>query len=707
MTNLIRGLILLVGALVAILFFAPMLIPADVIKQQIEEQATKSLGRTVTVAGEPAISFLPPKATVEGLTIANADGFSAPYFVKVEKADVGLRLFPLFAGEVDITTFQLTAPDIRLQTNRAGQPNWLLGPQDAPDPTPTEAANAGNSPSLINDVRLGDVRLLDGTVIFETATGETYTAEDTDIVLTLNSLDEPLGLKGTMTVQGEPSTIDASFTTPRSFAETQTADMALVMAVGTNKADTKLRLEEGLTFGGDLDIDFPALRALIALTGNDLDTPNGFQSMRFVGPVTGNPEKFAFGDGTQLAFDDIAGTGAVTIDLSGTKPSVSGNIAVEALNLLAYLPEESAEMQALKQNQAEGAPAAFPPWPTDILDFSALGSVDTDLTISAQQVLVPSLTIGPSAVNLAVQNGRAVATISQMSLYGGEGTGKLVMNAASRQPSMTADFTMTNINAGDFAQALLGINRLRGTGDVTFDVRTSGNSQAAFVQNLNGTVTTDLSNGAVEGINLGQLARGAYQTYTDIREGGLNLATVAQSLTQLTTAARGPSEETDFTGLNVNLGIRNGVVTSNKIALAGPYYDIEGAASINLPAQTMVMKLTPAVSQIDGSARRALPVPIQVSGTFNAPKVGIDAQPLVQSAASGAVKNLLGISGGEEQSLEDALREKAQGELGKLLGTSSDDETSATDEDEEEEKLDPKEELLKQGLGAIFGGKDD
>ena len=714
------GILILLALVVGALFFAPAFIPADVIKEQIETNASAALGRSVTVAGEPSISFLPPKASVSGLTVANAEGFSAPHLLRVEEADVGLKLMPLFGGKAEITRFELVRPDIRLESNAAGEANWILGPEDdgeddgenEPKPADEEPSAGGTGP--ITDLKLGDVRIVDGTVVLSLPDTEPYRAENANIVLGLNSLDDPLTLDGTLTLQDEPSTLSATFSTPRQFAENSSANMTLTMAVGDNRVDTDISLKEGLSFDGNVDVDFPALRAFLALAGTPIDTPNGFQRLRLKGPLSGNAERLSFGDGTELRFDAIEGTGAVTLDLAGARPKISGNIAAQNLDLNAYLPEQPEAVQNARAAQARGEKPAFPPWSTEPMDFSALNTLDTDLKVSTQQLLVPSLTVGPSAVHLKVDRGRAVIDLSKMTLYEGQGSGTVVVNSRGARPSMSAKVNMTGVNVGAFAADFMGLTRLQGRGDVTMNVTTAGRSQADLVRGLNGTTKAALNDGKIEGVNLGQLARGVSNAYAQVREGGLNAVTVAQSLSRLSAAANGPAESTDFSALNVDVRINDGVVRSNTISLIGPYFDIQGDALVNLPDQTMRMTLTPSVSEIEGEEKRSLPVPILVSGSFNEPKIGVDADAVVRGAAQNALGDVLrkqGINVAPEQSVEDALRGRAREELGKLLNPSRDEEEekeeAANTDGETAEEADPTQQLIEQGLGSIFGRKDD
>ena len=699
------GLILLV---IIAAIALPMFIPASVLEERIERAASEALGREVTIDGAPKISIIPTEATVKGLTVANAEGFSAPHLAQVEEADIGVKLIPLLSKRIEITRFHLKNPDIRLEATEDAT-NWALGAPGEPS-APSEESGG---PASLPDVHLGDVRLTGGRVTYQGPDGKVWEARDANLVLTLDSLDDPLGLKGDMVVQGEPSKVDASFSTPRSYAEQGNATMDLDMSVGENNAEMGLSLTDELAFNGDLDIDFPALRSLFALVGADLGTENGFKRLRLDGPVSGTTSRIAFGQGTELEFDEIKGSGALTIDVSGPRPSITGDMTLGTLDLTPYLPAENEEFEAVK----EGKSSTFPAWSEEPMDLSALGAVDADLDIQTGNVILPGITIGDTALSLLAKAGDVTVDVKDTSLYGGKGKGTLTAKAVST-PRVGVNFALLGVDAGEAAKELAGITRLRGTGDITLDnVTVTGASQAAMVRSLAGQINLDLKDGAIEGINIGKIGRSALQTYDTLtgEGGGINTANLVSSLNGVITQARGPSEESDFSDFNLALDANGGIVRSRTIRLEGPYYEITGDAEVDLANQKMTMKLIPAVEAEGSDLRRKLPVPITVGGSFNSPSVGIDMQPVISGAINNQVGKLLegqGVNVSDGENLEDTLRNTARDELTRALSGNRDkDEEAAEGDDQPEtdgetstEEPDPRDELIRQGIGALLGG---
>lgn len=704
---MLKKILIGLGGLVVLVVLAaliiPAFIPAEVYEERIEQAATDAIGRDVTIEGAPKISLIPTRVTVSGLVVANADGFEDPYFARVDEADIGVKLLPLLNKRVEITRFHLKNPDIRLEAKDSGS-NWTLGPDEpAPAETP-EDAGGGTLP----DVSLGDVKLTGGRVSYRAPDGKIWQAEDADLNLTLDSLDNPFGISGTLTVEGEPSRLDATFSTPRSYAENGEADMALDVTVGENKAAMDLGLTNELSYDGRLDIDFPTLRNLFSLAGVDLGTPNGFNKLRLEGPVSGTAERLAFGQGTELTFDDITGKGAIIIDISGARPKITGKVDLGTLDVTPYLPPESEDMAAVKAGKSSG----FPEWSTEPMDLSALAAVDTDLDISTGEVILPGITIGESALNLTSTAGDVRVDVTKTSLYGGQGSGTLTAKAL-RTPQIGLDFKLLGVDAGQAAREIAGITRLRGQGDIVLDnIQMRGASQAALVSSLAGNINLDLKDGAFEGVNLGKIGRAALQTYDALRGEGseLNAPSLLATMNGVITEAKGPAEETDFSSFTLDLGARNGLVSSKTLQIKGPYYVISGTASANLPKQTVSMSLTPAVALEGSDTLRSLPVPITVGGNFNSPSIGVDYEGVVSRLAQDKLGDALkdqGIDLAPGESLEDSIRKTAEQELFKRLSGDKDKDDEADSEtpdgDTTIEKPSAEEELLREGLGAIFG----
>ena len=681
MKKLLIGLGAVLGLLVLAVLIVPLLIPRGALEEQVEARASAALGRAVAIDGPPDVRLFPTALTVRGLTVANAEGFAEPHFLAVDEAAVGVRLMPLLSGRVEVTRFDLDAPDIRLEANAEGGANWVFEPQA------DEAGDEAQAPGELPDVSLGTVRITDARVRYTGADGRTYEAADADLVIEAPSLDEALTLDGTLMVEGRPAEIDARIDTPRRLAETGTGELSVNARIGENAVRAAGTLGEALAFEGRIEAALPQLRDLMALTGAEAPQA-GFERLTLAGDVSGDADTFRFAEGTRVAFDDVAGEGALTVELGGAKPAVTGEVTTGVLDLRPYLPEAEA--------RPRGEDAPFPPWSEAPIDLSALGIADADIRFAAEAIRLPTIEVGQSAARLTLTDGQLALTLDRMGLYGGTGAGVLRVDASGPTPRIAARFDMDGVDAGRLASDAAGITRLRGQGAVALDLTTAGASQADLVRNLSGDVRAALGEGAIRGVNLGKVVGAVSEVVTGLRQGGLNVASLAASLDAVATEARGPEEATDFSSLLVDLDVSEGIVTTDALTMTGPAYAVEGEGTVSLPQQTVRLTLTPSATVPGEDAARRLPAPILVSGTFSEPRIGVDAAPLARDALGGAARDALGRAGvtvGEGQSVEDAVRDRARGELERVLGP------------QDGEAEDEGRRLLREGIGGLLGGR--
>ncbi len=662
MSRIFFFLVSIVAVLLAIAVFAPGLIPTATFKPRIEAAASAAIGREVTIGDDLSFRLLPRAAFhVEALTIANAEGFDGDYLMRVAEADIGVNLFKLLANAVEVDRFVLTGPEINLVRKADGAVNWNFAASDAEDAAATEGARAPR------DIRLGDVRIVDGSAHYsDAAAAKTYSAEDIDLNIFLKSLKEPLEVDGKMIFQGEPTTLDIVLTNLATIIAGKPSNLKLDVAIGATKAGADLNIETGerLRYSGPIDIDAPDLPAFAALVGTELADAPGFDRLLLSGDVAGGDEALSLTD-AHIGFDDIKAEGVLNLDWSGVKSKASGVLSTDKLDLRPYMPPPT--------TSSEG----FPEWSTAKMDFTSLRNVDADFDISANAIFLNDLEIGESRLKLRIDNGRMTTDIPELAMYGGQGSGRLVVNARGAKPSFSGNLDMNAINTQPMSLDLLKHDNLLGLGSLKFDFTAAGGSQAAIMSSLNGDGGFDIANGALKGVNIAKIVRAAAAL-----QQGINPAT----LTTAVSAARGADETTDFSEFLSNFKITNGLVNSPTISLNGPYLTMSGKGVINLPQQTINLRLSPrATTTADGKDARTVAVPMRVGGTFAEPTIAVDIEAYLRS---GGVKQIRDLLGG----------------IGKRKPAPADGDEAAPEAEPQEETS---EETALRAIESIFGAPDE
>lgn len=187
---------------------------------------------------------------------------------------------------------------------------------------------------------------------------------------------------------------------------------------------------------------------------------------------------------------------------------------------------------------------------------------------------------------------------------------------ASSAPNMPIRFdeSLTGVAMEPLLSALADIDSLLGTGDVSLTGQMNLAGPAEPLASLNAKGRLSMSDGAIQGINIAGVLRQA-----------------AARLEGRQPPATQGSEQTDFTQLDANIVITNGVARTDDLALNSPLLRLRGSGQTNLVTQTLDFALS--VNVVDslegqgGSALeqlRGIAIPLRIRGSWSQPSVQID-----------------------------------------------------------------------------------
>lgn len=699
MTRFIFAVIALVFLLVAIVVVAPGLVPVSAFKGRIEQAASTALGRKVTIGDELRFKLVPQTAFhVTDLEIANAESFDAPYLARVKEADIGVKLMPLFRKSVEIDRFILTEPDINLARARDGSVNWNIAASGS-------SSSGDSSGETVRDLHLGDVRIVDGRASYaDAAAGKQYSASDIDLVIRLASLAEPLEAEGTLIFEGAPSRVDLVLTSLRNILNGEPANLKLDLALGDTEAggDLVVKTKDGLAFSGPMKLNAPNLPQFAKLAGATLTEGPGFDNLSIEGAAVGGPTSLRLTD-AKIVFDKIDATGDLALEWSGARPKAVGSLAAGTLDLRPYLPPPS-----------ENGNAGFPAWSEEKLDFTSLRNVDADLNLTADQIFLNGMKIGASRLKLTIVAGRMTADIPELGLYGGGGSGQLVVDAQKATPTIRGKFDFGSVDAQPFSLDLLKTDRLLGLGGLNLDFSASGSSQAAIMRSLDGSGSFDIADGAIKGVNIAKLVR----SVMELQQSGLNPSALSNAIA----VAQRPDEQTDFSEFLSRFAIDNGLVDAPTISLTGPFLTMTGTGAVDLPGQTLDLRLSPRAStSMDGQSGKSLAIPMRVTGSFSQPTITIDIEALLKGRAEQGLRDVIGgaLGGKKDETApagdeaaepatpEDAARSLLKGLIGPAPAEPKPEDTSEPPAGDSggqaAAKTSPEEALAKDAVNLILG----
>ncbi|MDB5392951.1 MAG: hypothetical protein JWM91_457 [Rhodospirillales bacterium] len=639
MRKLLIGLGVVVAVLIVLAVAVPLIIPATVYRDQIVTAVQSATGRQLHITGPVKLTLLPNLA-IEANDVAfdNMPGGTAKEMVTLAKLQVGMRLFPLIGGNVQIDRFVMTDPVIHLEVGKDGRPNWHFTPAKA---TPTKAEpDAAKQTDSLRELQLGEVKLINGTVdYFDARTNDRYAANQIGVTVSLPGLDEKSSVDGSVTWNGKPIKLSVTADRPRAFMGTGssklkvnvTSDLINLSFDGTATGGTPQKLE------GTLSVDASSVRSLATVAGKPPAIGgDGLGAFSLTGKLVSVGPNLTFSD-IALTLDAIKAGGNIAIDGNGAVPKLKGALTVGMLDLNPYLarPAKAPTTAPVTPGpQAPGQqmppppspPAAPGQWSDAPIDLSALKGVDADLTIAATGLRYEKIEIGKSAMAIALHGGKLTLGLNELQLYGGNGKGQVAVDGSGAVPSLALSFAVTDIQAQPLLTAAIGLDRLTGTGQLNVDLSSRGRSQRELIGALSGKGSFGFANGAIRGIDLVAMTKNVQQAFLQ--------------------AATGGAQQTTFAELSGTFTAANGIIRNDDLALKSPIIQVHGAGTVDLPHKAVDYRIEPDVSVNS----QDIAVPIEIKGPWDKPSYQPDVNGILTKNAGKVLQGVIGGKGSNKGS---------------------------------------------------------
>jgi AsmA protein len=325
-----------------------------------------------------------------------------------------------------------------------------------------------------------------------------------------------------------------------------------------------------------------------------------------------------------VQLDDSALEGSASMNLE--TDAMGFDLSLDRADFDRYLPPPSKQTVAGKKVPFE--------LPTDTLKgLRAKGK----LAIGQAKIAGVAL----SALNFAIDAKEGMTRLAPMKaqLYGGQYSGDIAIDTRASVPVMKIEQTMTGIDVAQLLTALAETKRLSGRGNVSTSLTAQGGNSDALIKSLRGTMSANLADGAVEGLDL----------WYAINQ--------AQSLIEKQTLAGGSNTgRTAFETFKASADVAGGVATTNDLNIVSQQLRVTGKGSANLATQAIDYQVTATVLKGTGGTLAAIPVGI--TGTFDNPKVRPDLQGIARERVKQEIDK-------HKDELKEKLGEKLKGFLGR------------------------------------------
>ena len=565
-------IIWLLGAIVALFVLAIVFVPMFIDEAQIialaEEAVHEETGGELRVKGDTNLSLFPRFEIELGdttLILPAKTDFDASISAEIANLDIGLSVLALLSGETEVGA-------IRVSGVRATITQAKSAPV-APPATPVlsdrewehlgsklRAERAAERQRLIDEVApataitigVDEIAIEDVLVLINRADGNL----DSQIALERVALSQ-------VNTQGRPMAIEALATLTAS-----TGEVIEISSNGTVRVPTDL---------SKLSLD----RLETKISGVLSEPLTAIMS----GEVVLSPLRADIKLDAQLPGGNVDGK-LIYADLES--PQIAVKLATQRLDLDKLSPANSATAPAAQSPAGEAAPTTpvLPPVP---LPVGPLQGLDLKLNIDAGELITAGQTIANAQVALRVIDGIAKFEAIRGTLHQGQLDTVIAINV--RRPTVTATIEggLKGVDLNSLASSFDAANQVSGRTDMTWDIKTAGQTTAALQLGLDGDFTMTGSNVVIEAASI---QAGMCQAAAQINQ---------KPLTQTM-----PST-TPLTALDVVIDFGDGAAKIDTLAMEMTGVTIAGAGSVALDSfdfrTALVAKLNNDLAQIDPNCR--------------------------------------------------------------------------------------------------------
>lgn len=465
---------------------------------------------------------------------------AAPFFIDSRNNDLALRGAAVFAASSDSYSLSspvqlLEAPMIELESGTLSMPPARAGLArggeviamlitgsgarltlenatfKADFSTSEATISQGSAPggvaplvAAFQKLQFDALSVRDSAIRIKTADGSLFTLDDLRADVTAKP-DGVIRAAGSFVFRGEKVSFDTTFGTnldPQRGSRTITA--SLESALLTARLDGYFMIgERPRLLSPEAELSIPNLRTTARWLGAGWRSGAGFENFHVKGQLEWVNRTFAF-QKARVQMDGNEATGTLSVNFGAARPAIDGTLGLKTFDLSNYLgtadksDDKSAKSLLSLVSAARG------------LEFPLIQSVDADLRLSSDQVVVPGLTIGHSAATISLKGGKMIADIAELEIdEGTRGGGQLRIDANGSTPTYDIRGKLDALDVGRAARAIFGHPTIQGRGEVIVDISASGDSGATLLNSLDGKLCVRLAEGGLLGLDVNQLVAAA------------------------------------------------------------------------------------------------------------------------------------------------------------------------------------------------------
>ena len=676
--KLVRGMAWGVGAVVALLGVTVLGIvvfvdPNDY-RDDITQAVQKATGRELKLPGKIQLSVFPWLGVSLGAAqLSNASGFKETEFARVEAVDIKVKLLPLLQQRIEMKTLHLRGLQVNLSRAADGRTNWddlLAAPaKTTKGPVAQPGVTTRKSPAVpLAALAIGGVNIEDAHIRWDDRqagqriemeklslrSGPIAPRSPIDIQLAMQlslaqpELQTPVTLQGRLSFDLEAQRyvfdrLDLALNLRSNFLPVSPLSVHLTGNMDADLAQqqmqmedvmlqalnltviAKLKLTQMLTApqaDGEVSVASFSPRALMKTLGIAVpETADSkvLQEATLALELSGSPERISLSK-LEAVVDDSRLSGNLKVQNFGN-PAVRFDLGLDGIDVDRYLPPPPPGATPVPPSPAGVAVASVQ------LPLALLRGLDINGNLRINKMKLVNAHVSELQLTLKAQGGQLRLHPLKAHLYDGQYEGDIAVDVRKDIPQVAVNESVSHIHVGPLLQDVLGEDKVSGLASVSAKLTTRGVELDAIKKSLNGTAQFHFENGAVKGVNLGQMIREAYA--------------------KIKNKPKPPKQEnqTDFAEMMGSVTIHDGVVSNNDLQAKSPLLRVSGKGEVDLPRERIDYRINASIVESDqGQAGKelaelkSLTIPIKVGGSFDKPTFALDLEPVLKAKAKEALQ---------------------------------------------------------------------
>lgn len=483
--GILRTLVLTVIALVLLIIIVPLFVRFSIDlterKAVVESAVSEVLGREVKVAGAISVTTsLWPYFEINGISIANPEGFEKGDTASMELAQVSVGLLHLLQKKIRVRKFVVKGLALNLRRNEAGAVNWAFKDLAVEPAQPDKPGMPLSGKLAVDDLSLENitVRFRDDFIhhevkySIERAKGSAAFGEPMKLSMNGALLDIPFTMKMKANSLGE----FLSMTHARLETDIELAQTRIHFSGSSDTQGDNSNAKMMMSIEGD------RLDSLDDLLGLDLPP---LEDYRLSANLDASKGRLELGN-IEVTVKNSTLKGNVVIDNTGAKPFATVDLSADSIQLTDFETVDWSPDEQVSQQEKSGSDSKLDAGRAKFLSQEALQRVNARWSVKVHEVLSGKDTLGNGEWSIELKDGRLTLDALRLNLP----NSKLLLKASVKPDRVASPASLRllveNFDIGVLTRLSNPDSQVSGPLNIDLDITSSTNGIRGFLKGANG-----------------------------------------------------------------------------------------------------------------------------------------------------------------------------------------------------------------------------